>query len=74
MPLSWREIQDNSIAVLEALERCGGRGQQAQTFLNEFFAVFGIDRKRVGTFEKKVPMGKGRNGLYRSALERCHPD
>lgn len=34
----------------------------SQSFLNDFFNVFGIDRKRVATFETKVPMGRHRNG------------
>lgn len=62
MPLSWREIQDNAIVFSKRWKDATDEEAQAQSFLNEFFGVFGIDRKRVGTFEKKVPMGKNRNG------------
>jgi len=62
MPLSWREIQDNAFVFSKRWKDTSDEESQAQSFLNEFFNVFGIDRKRVGTFEKKVPMGKNRNG------------
>lgn len=62
MPLSWSEIQANAITFSKRWKDATDEEAQAQSFLNEFFSVFGIDRKRVGTFEKKVPMGKNRNG------------
>ena len=62
MPLSWKEIQDNAFVFSKRWKDASDEEAQAQSFLNEFFGVFGIDRKRVGTFEKKVPMGKNRNG------------
>lgn len=32
---------------------------EAQSFLNDFFGVFGVDRKRVATFELKYPWARG---------------
>ncbi|MDD4779792.1 MAG: N-6 DNA methylase [Tissierellia bacterium] len=39
---------------------------EAQSFLNDFFEVLGIDRLRVALFEKKVPKGKDKNGKERN--------
>ncbi|HET7313228.1 DNA methyltransferase [Salinisphaera sp.] len=54
MPLSWNEIRDRATAFAhEWADESYERGE-AQTFWNEFFRVFGVDRRRVGTFEKHV--------------------
>lgn len=62
MKLSWLEIRARAFSFSKKWEHTIDEVAEAQSFLNDFFDVFGIDRKRVATFEKKVPMGKGRNG------------
>jgi hypothetical protein len=54
MPISWNEIRHNAIRF--APDWTGARSESAekQTFWNEFFAVFGIRRRVVATFEEPV--------------------
>lgn len=58
MPLSWNEIRTRAHEfsrrwVDETSERA-----EAQSFWQEFFNVFGIDRKRVAVFEKHVELSR----------------
>ena len=62
MPLPWADIKTNAFAFSKKWKDATDEASEAQSFLNDFFGVFGIDRKRVGTFETKVPMGKDRSG------------
>jgi hypothetical protein len=62
MPLSWKNIQANALAFSKQWKDATDESADAQSFLNDFFKVFGIDRKRVGTFETKVPMGDRHSG------------
>jgi len=62
MPLSWKDIQSNALAFSKQWKDATDESADAQSFLNDFFGVFGIDRKRVGTFETKVPIGDRRFG------------
>src|SRR6185503_10292062 len=54
MPISWNEIRHNAVAF--ASEWAGETRETAerQTFWNEFFAVFGIKRRMVASFEEPV--------------------
>ncbi|MEQ8426357.1 MAG: class I SAM-dependent DNA methyltransferase [Gammaproteobacteria bacterium] len=54
MPLSPNEIRDRAISFAERWSEDTSEKSEAQTFWNEFFFVYGIDRKRVATFEKRV--------------------
>lgn len=55
MPLSLNEIRDSATAfVRDWREDRGLERQEAQTFWNEFFHVFGVNRRRVAAFEKPV--------------------
>ena len=62
MPLPWADIKANALAFSKKWKDATDEASDAQSFLNDFFGVFGIDRKRVGTFETKVPMGSDRSG------------
>ncbi len=62
MKLSWNEIEQRAIVFSKNWKDAKDEKAQAQLFLNEFFHVFGVDLKRVALFEKKVPMGKKRDG------------
>jgi hypothetical protein len=57
MPLSWKDIQANALAFSRKWKDATDESADAQSFLNDFFEVFGIC-KRVGTFETKVPIDK----------------
>jgi hypothetical protein len=58
MPLSWNEIKTRAIAFSK--EWAGEKSERAgaQSFWNDFFQVFGIDRRRVAVFEKQVELYK----------------
>ena len=62
MPLSWIEITNRAFEFSKKYENAKDEFAEAQSFLNDFFYVFGVDRRRVATFETKVPMGQNRSG------------
>ena len=55
-PLSWNEIRARAHAFTRRWKDEASERAEAQTFWNDFFGVFGIDRKRVTIFEKQVRM------------------
>ncbi|MEL7604615.1 MAG: DNA methyltransferase [Sedimentibacter saalensis] len=62
MLLSWYDIKERALKFSKKWENAKDERAEAQSFLNDFFDVFGVDRKRVATFETKVPKEKNRNG------------
>ena len=60
MPLSWNEIKSRAVKFSKDWESASEESAESQTFLNEFFEVFGINRRRVATFEKPVKKIDGR--------------
>jgi hypothetical protein len=62
MPLSWNEIKQRAVKFSKDWEDATEESTESQTFLNEFFEVFGISRRRVSTFEKPVKKLDGREG------------
>lgn len=62
MPLSWNEIKQRAVKFSKDWENATEESAESQTFLNEFFEVFGISRRRVSTFEKPVKKLDGREG------------
>ena len=62
MPLSWNEIKSKALRFSKDWEDATEESAESQTFLNEFFEVFGISRRRVSTFEKPVKKLDGREG------------
>lgn len=53
-PLSWTDIRSNATSFVYEWHGTKRERAEAQTFVNEFFAVFGINRKRVSSFEHAV--------------------
>ena len=47
LPLSWNEIKSRAIAFSKKWEGETSERAESQSFWNDFFAIFGIDRKRV---------------------------
>ena len=62
MPLSWNEIKSRAVKFSKEWENETDESAESQTFLNQFFDVFGISRRRVATFEKPVHKLDGREG------------
>lgn len=56
MPLSWNEIKSRAITFSKKWENETSERAESQSFWNDFFAIFGIDRKRVAIFEKSVKL------------------
>jgi len=54
MALSWNEIKDRALNFTKEWADTSNEDADAKPFLVEFFNVFGISRKRVGTFEHRV--------------------
>ena len=61
-PPSWNEIRERAQAFVPRWEDEISEVSSKQPFWIEFFAIFGVDRKRVATFElraKKASTGRG---------------
>ncbi len=54
MALGWNEIKDRALQFSKEWAGTVNEIAEAQSFLTEFFNVFGISRRKVGTFEFKV--------------------
>jgi len=54
MTLSWNEIKDRALNFSKEWADTSKEEADAKPFLVEFFNVFGISSKRVGTFEHRV--------------------
>ncbi len=54
MPISWNEIRRNAVAFSKEWSDGSREVAEAQTFWNEFFAVFGVKRRTVASFEEPV--------------------
>ncbi|HNW26500.1 MAG TPA: hypothetical protein PKI94_06905 [Candidatus Gastranaerophilaceae bacterium] len=54
MALSWNEIKDRALKFSNEFKDARYEKGETQSFYNEFFNVFGINRRRVATFEEPV--------------------
>jgi hypothetical protein len=54
MVLSWNEIKDRAVRFSKEWEHTTNEEADAKSFLDAFFDVFGITRKKIGTFEHRV--------------------
>jgi hypothetical protein len=57
--LSWNEIRQRAIQFSREWSEVSEERAEAQTFWNELFAVFGVRRRTVASFEEKVLSIKG---------------
>lgn len=62
MPLSWNEIKDRALRFSRDWADESSEDAEAKSFLDAFFNVFGIPRKRVATFEQRIKKLDGRSG------------
>jgi hypothetical protein len=66
MPLSWNEIRIRASSFCAEWQDKAPRAREeadAQTFMTDFFTVFGVSRKQVGIFENRVTIG-GETDLF----------
>lgn len=54
MALSWNEIKDRAVTFSKEWEDTTNEEAEAKSFIEAFFNIFGVTRKRVGTFEHRV--------------------
>ena len=59
---SWNEIRKAATAFSKRWKDAYDEKSQAQSFLKEFFAVFGVDAVTVATFEHRVKFADGSQG------------
>ena len=59
---SWNEIRKAATAFSKRWKDAYDEKSQAQSFLKEFFAVFGVDIVLFNTFEHRVKFGDGSQG------------
>jgi len=62
MPLSWNEIKDRALKFSREWADETAEDAEAKSFLDAFFNVFGVPRKRVATFEQRVKKIDGKDG------------
>ena len=63
MPLSWNEIRHNAVSFAKDWASAAREDAEAKTFWDEFFAVFGIRRRTVASFEQPVKKLSGNWGF-----------
>ena len=63
MPLSRIEIRRRATAFAKAWEQVSNEHAEAKSFWDGFFQVFGLDRRRVATFEHHVKKLGGTDGF-----------
>jgi len=62
-PLSWNEIKDRALAFSREWADEASEDAEAKSFWDGFFEVFGVPRRRVGSFERKVKKLDGKDGF-----------
>ncbi len=62
MPLSWNEIKDRALKFSREWADESSEDAESKSFLDAFFNVFGVPRKRVATFEQRVKKLDDRDG------------
>ena len=69
MPLSWNEIKTRAVTFSKKWEDESSERAEAQSFWNDFFAVFGIERRRVAIFEKQVKLSRVGEKIKRGRID-----
>lgn len=63
MPLSWNDIRDRATTFAKEWSKETAERAESQTFWNEFFAIFGITRRRVASFDRPTLKSTGSTGF-----------
>lgn len=69
MPLSWNEIRNRAHEFSRRWEGETSERAEAQTFWGDFFRVFGIDRKRVASFEQQVTLTRANEKIKHGRID-----
>jgi hypothetical protein len=62
MALSWKEIRTRALKFSKEWESETNERAEAKSFWDDFFNIFGISRRRIASFEKKVTRGNRADG------------
>lgn len=62
MPLSLNDIRDRAFTFAREWASAESEDAEAKSFWDAFFEVFGVPRRRVATFEKRVKKIDGKDG------------
>lgn len=60
--LSWNEIQARAIKFSKNYENIQSEKAESQSFYNDFFQIFGIERRRIASFEYPSKKADGNEG------------
>lgn len=63
MPLSWNEIKARAIAFAKEWEHEASEDAEAKSFWDAFFNVFGVNRRRIASFEVPIRREDGSGGF-----------
>lgn len=63
MPLSWNEIRDRAVGFVREWESESSEDAEAKSFWDAFFQVFGVNRRRLASFEHNVKKAGGHQGF-----------
>ncbi len=62
MPISINDIKNKALAFSQHWENAKDEASEAKPFWLDFFDIYGVSNKRVGSFEHHVKKPNGRNG------------
>src|SRR3954471_3133831 len=62
MPLTLQEIRKRALAFSREWQDEESENAEAKSFLDGFFHVFGVSRRRVGSFERRIKKLDGKDG------------
>ena len=69
MPLSWNEIKSRAIGFSKDWSSETSDRAESQSFWNAFFHIFGIERRRVASFEQQVAMARAGHKLKHGRID-----
>ncbi|NOT36589.1 MAG: class I SAM-dependent DNA methyltransferase [Saprospiraceae bacterium] len=71
MALSWNEIKDRAMKFSKEWAGTSNEEADAKPFLVDFFNIFGIQQRRVSTFEHRVKKLGGKDGYIDLLYKGC---
>lgn len=63
MRLDWNEVRARASRFVQEWGDAHYEKGETQSFYNDFFEVFGVPRRRVASFERRVNVGPGEHGF-----------
>jgi hypothetical protein len=61
-PISWNEIKSRAIAFSREWQDESSEDAEAKSFWDAFFNIFGVSRRRLASFERRVKKADGADG------------